>query len=195
MADPAARLEDVRGISPEGRLRLDAINETRRDFPDTSLDALFRETAARTPDAVAVRDEASELTYAQLADAAAEQARLLSAAGVRPGDRVLVGVDRSVAEVVAVLGVQWAGAAYVGVELSGTDSHLAKIVARAEPAAALVGPVPGSAASRLAGLGAAPVATWEPCWSDGAAAAGIRSVPAGGLRSAGIPGLHLGVDR
>ncbi|NBM14480.1 amino acid adenylation domain-containing protein [Streptomyces sp. GC420] len=169
-ADPGVPLEDVRGISAEGRARLDEINATRRDFPDTSLDALFRAAAARTPDVVAVRDESSELTYAQLADAASEQARLLRAAGVRPGDRVLVGVDRSVAEAVAVLGVQWAGAAYVGVEPGGTDGHLAKIVARAEPAAALAGPVAGAAATRLAGLGVTPVATWEPTWTAGTAA-------------------------
>ncbi|MFI5756566.1 amino acid adenylation domain-containing protein [Streptomyces sp. NPDC051569] len=170
-ADPAVRLEEVRCISSTGRARLDEINRTGRDFPATSLDALFREVAARTPDAVAVRDEASALTYAQLAEAAREQARRLREAGVEPGDRVLVGVDRSVAEAVAVLGVQWAGAAYVGVELSGSDPHLARIVGRAEPAAALVGPVSGAAATRVAALGVAPVATWEPSW---AAPAGVR---------------------
>lgn len=164
----AERLEDVRGISAEGRARLDELNGTRREFPATSLDALFRGAVARTPDAVAVRDETSELTYAQLADAAREQARLLRAAGVGPGDRVLVGVDRSVAEAVALLGVQWAGAAYVGVEQSAEDGQLAKIVARAKPAAALVGPVPGEAATRFDGLGAVPVATWEPGWRPAA---------------------------
>ncbi|MYT58739.1 AMP-binding protein, partial [Streptomyces sp. SID7834] len=147
-ADPDARLEDVRCVSAASRARLDGINTSADDFPDSSLDALFREVAARTPDAVAVRDEASTLTYAQLADAAAEQARLLREAGVAPGDRVLVGVDRSVAEAVAVLGVQWAGAAYVGVEQGVTDAHLARIVERAAPAAVLAGPVSGPAATR-----------------------------------------------
>ncbi|WP_327329427.1 amino acid adenylation domain-containing protein [Streptomyces sp. NBC_01201] len=162
--DPAARLEDVRCVSAASRARLDGINTAADDFPDSSLDALFREVAARTPDAVAVRDEASALTYARLADAAAEQARLLREAGVGPGDRVLVGVDRSVAEAVAVLGVQWAGAAYVGVEQGVTDAHLARIVARAAPAAVLAGPVSGPAAARAAALGVRPVATWEPSW-------------------------------
>ncbi|MEU1516130.1 amino acid adenylation domain-containing protein [Streptomyces sp. NPDC005811] len=160
----AARLEDVRGLSAEGHARLTALNATRTAFPDTSLDALFRAAAARTPDAVAVRDATAALTYAQLAGAAGEQARLLRAAGVRPGDRVLVGVDRSVAEAVAVLGVLWAGAAYVGVEQSATDAQLARIVARAAPAAALVGPADGGTAARFRGLGAEPVAVWEPDW-------------------------------
>ncbi|MFD9287311.1 amino acid adenylation domain-containing protein [Streptomyces sp. NPDC060030] len=169
-ADPAARLEDVRCVSATSRARLDAINASGDDFPESSLDALFREVAARTPDAVAVRDEASALTYAQLAGAAAEQARLLREAGVGPGDRVLVGVDRSVAEAVAVLGVQWAGAAYVGVEQGVTDAHLARIVKRAAPAAVLAGP----AAARAAALGVRPVATWEPSWP---AAPGGGAVP------------------
>ncbi|MGW2559530.1 non-ribosomal peptide synthetase [Streptomyces sp. NPDC001514] len=160
-------LEDVRCMSAEGRARLDEINDTVRDFPETSLEALFRAAAARTPDAVAVRDETSELTYAQLAAAAAAQARLLREAGVGPGDRVLVGLDRSVAEAVAVLGVQWAGAGYVGIDLSQPDTHLARIVARAEPTAALAGPVSGAAATRVAELGVGAVATWEPSWPAG----------------------------
>ncbi|MFE4454359.1 amino acid adenylation domain-containing protein [Streptomyces sp. NPDC056796] len=173
-AEPAARLEDVRCVSEGSRARLDGINAWSGDVRETSLDALFREVAARTPDAVAVRDEASSLTYAQLADAAAGQARLLREAGVGPGDRVLVAVDRSVAEAVAVLGVQWAGAAYVGVEQGVTDAHLAGIVERAAPAAALAGPVSGPAATRAAALGVVPVATWEPSWP---ATSGDDAVP------------------
>ncbi|MCZ0981645.1 condensation domain-containing protein [Streptomyces diastatochromogenes] len=46
---PGARLEDVRGISDEGRALLDEINASGRDFPATSLDALFREVAAQAP--------------------------------------------------------------------------------------------------------------------------------------------------
>ncbi|MFJ7153495.1 amino acid adenylation domain-containing protein [Streptomyces sp. NPDC101118] len=168
-AAPEARLEDVRCISAEGRALLDEINESGRDFPATSLDALFRETARRRPGAVAVRDAEHTLTYAQLADAAAEQARLLLAAGVRPGDRVLVGVDRSAAEAVAVLGVQWAGAAYVGIDPAQPDSHLEKVIARAEPAAALTGPADGPVARRFAGLGVPAVATWDADWRPASA--------------------------
>jgi amino acid adenylation domain-containing protein len=173
----AARLEDVRCISAEGLARLAELNDTRSEFPETSLDALFRATAARTPDAVAVRDGSARLTYAQLADAAREQARLLRAAGVGPGDRVLVGVERSVAEAVAVLGVQWAGAAYVGVEQSATDAQLKGIAARAEPSAALVGPLAGDAARRFRALGTEPVAVWEPAWRPAPAADGDDLAP------------------
>ncbi|MFJ6672752.1 amino acid adenylation domain-containing protein [Actinosynnema sp. NPDC091369] len=155
-------LEEVRCIAPERRAALDRINETRRDFPVASLDELFRDIARSTPDAVAVREGDVELTYRQLAGAAAEQARLLREAGVRPGDRVLVGVERSVAEIVAVLGVVWAGAAYVGVDLSLPAAHTEKIVAKAAPAAALIAP---GAAGRVPGV--AVVSIWDETWTAG----------------------------
>jgi len=164
-ADPAATgtLEDVRCVSPERRRVLDAINETGREFPASSLDELFRDAASRWPAATAVRDTAAELTYAQLARAAGRQARLLNAAGVQPGDTVLVGLERSAAEVVAVLGTLSAGAAYVGVDLTQPDAHIAKIIARARPAAALAAPAD---AQRLLSHGVPVAETWSPGWAQ-----------------------------
>jgi amino acid adenylation domain-containing protein len=163
-AAPGTVLEQVRCLSP-GRLAvLDTINATRRDFPSASLDELFLNAADRWPAVVSVHDATAELTYRQLADAAAEQARLLRAAGVRPGDTVLIGVERSVAEAVAVLGTVFAGAAYVGIDLSQPPAHIAKIVARSGSAAALVGP---AGAERMTPHGVRVVSTWEPAWSLG----------------------------
>jgi aryl carrier-like protein len=154
-------LEELRCLSTERRAVLAKLNDTRRDFPAATVDELFRDVVRRTPDAVAVREGDVELTYAQLAGAAAEQARHLREAGVMPGDRVLVGLERSIAETVAVLGVVWAGAAYVGVDLSQPAAHLAKIVTRAAPAAALV---PAQAANIPAEHGIPTCATWRPSW-------------------------------
>ncbi|MFD0201764.1 MULTISPECIES: non-ribosomal peptide synthetase [Saccharothrix] len=162
LAAAGGALEEVRCVAPERRASLDRINETRRDFPFASLDELFRDVARSTPDAVAVREGDVELTYRQLAGAAARQARLLREAGVRPGDRVLVGVERSVAEVVAVLGVVWAGAAYVGVDLGLPAAHTGKIVAKAAPTAALVAL---DAADRVPGVPV--VSTWDSSWTGG----------------------------
>ena len=131
-------LADIRCISGAGRTALDRINDTGRVFPPSSIDEIFRAAAERWPSATAVRDAESALTYAELAAAAAEQAGLLRAAGVREGQTVLVGVPRSVAESVAVLGALWAGAAYIGIDLSQPDSHTARIISRSSPAAAIV---------------------------------------------------------
>lgn len=137
MTAAAGPLEDVRAISPARRAWLAAINHAGYAFDETSLDELIRRRAAAARDAVAVRDDDHALTYAELAAAADEQARRLHAAGVRPGDIVLVGVSRSVAEIVAVLGTVTAGAAYVGVDLNQPAAYLERIVARCRPAAIL----------------------------------------------------------
>ena len=162
-AAPEILLEEVRCLSPDRRRLLNAINETERDFPASSLDELFREAASRWPAAVAVRDADAELTYDQLARAAGRQARLLRAGGVYRGDTVLVGLERSAAEVVAVLGTVSAGAAYVGVDLSQPAAHIAKVVAKAKPTAALVRPAD---AQRMASLGLPVVETWNPGWTS-----------------------------
>jgi amino acid adenylation domain-containing protein len=156
-------LEEVRCLSAERRSRLDELNRTRRDFPFVSLGELFRETVRRAPDAVAVRAGSTELTYVRLAGAVAHQARLLRESGVRPGDRVLVGLGRSVEEIVAVLGVVCAGAAYVGVDLAEPGEHTDKILAKAAAAAALVAP---DSAPRVAAHGVTVVPVWDPSWPD-----------------------------
>ncbi|MDX3240525.1 amino acid adenylation domain-containing protein [Streptomyces sp. ME18-1-4] len=163
--DDDGTLADVRCISPAGRAILAGLNETGSVFPSSSLDELFRAVAARRPAAVAVRDAQSALTYSELAAAAAEQARLLRAAGVQDGDTVLIGVQRSAAEAVAVLGTLWAGGTYVGVDLTQPAAHTAGIVAKAAPAAAIVG---DDDAGGVARHGVPVVSPWRPEWTVGA---------------------------
>jgi amino acid adenylation domain-containing protein len=158
------RLADIRCISASSRKILEAINDTSRVFPDSSVDELFRDTVGRWPCALAVRDAESALTYSELAIAVAQQARLLRAAGVGEGDTVLIGVPRSVAEVVAVLGTLWAGAAYFGVDLAQPASHTARILAKASPAAAIVA---GDAVSQLGPYGVPLVSSWHQGWEGG----------------------------
>jgi len=159
LATVDGRLEDLRCLSDDRRRVLDSLNATRRDFPDATAVRLFRAAARRTPDAVAVRDGDLELTYAQLAAAAAEQARRLRELGVGQGDRVLVALERSVSEVVAVLGVTWAGAAYVGVDLTEPARQVDHIVATAAAKAALV-----TSPDLVARHGLPVCATWDPSW-------------------------------
>lgn len=159
VADDHVRLADVRCISPAGSKILARINETDGVFPASSLDELFRAEAVRRPAAVAVRDAEAALTYRELADAAAEQARRLRAAGVRHGDAVLIGIQRSVAEAVAVLGTLWAGGTYVGVDLAQPAAHTARIVAKAAPTAAIVA---DDDAESMARHGLPVVGPWQP---------------------------------
>ncbi|QQQ79993.1 amino acid adenylation domain-containing protein [Saccharothrix sp. 6-C] len=159
LATADGRLEDLRCLSTERRAALDSLNGPRHELPLVTADELVRRAARRSPDAVAVREDDLALTYAQLVGAAAEQARRLRELGVGRGDRVLVALDRSIAEVVAVLGAAWAGAAYVGVDLAQPESQVRHIVAKAAPKAALV-----SSPEAVAHLGVPTCATWEPSW-------------------------------
>ena len=106
---------------------------TRQD----SVPALFARQAARTPQALALRHGARSLTYAALDAQANRQAHALLAAGVQPGQRVLVLLERSDALVIALLAILKAGAAYVPVEANCPPQRLAHILADAAPALVL----------------------------------------------------------
>jgi amino acid adenylation domain-containing protein len=148
-APPGIPLESVSSLAPRRRALLDRVNETARPYPMTSVDAEFRAQARRSPHTIAVRDtNGAALSYAELEHAAAVQASLLADAGVTPGSTVLVTTGRSIAEVVAVLGALWSGAAYVGVEPGTPSSRVAQIASILRPAAMI-----GDAAMVPSGLG------------------------------------------
>lgn len=176
-------LAEVRCLAPRGRAALDRLNRTRTRFPQTTLADLFRDVAGAHPELTAVRDPQAALSYRDLEAAAADQARRLRAAGVGPGDRVLIRAERSVAETVAVLGTVWAGAAYVGVDPAAPDAHLAAIVARATPAAVVAGPQDAAPAA-LHGIPV--VAPWTPVPDAGPPpAAPTGATPARGPQAVG----------
>jgi amino acid adenylation domain-containing protein len=136
-------LENLRCIAPGQRAAMDRVNATEWPCPQTSIDAMFRQQARAHPDAVAARQGGRVVTYGELAALASVQARLLSDAGVKPGDIVLISLERSIAEIVAVLGVLWAGATYVGIEAGTPDHRLAQITDILNPRA-MVGEIAGS---------------------------------------------------
>ncbi|KAB1933414.1 amino acid adenylation domain-containing protein, partial [Micromonospora sp. ALFpr18c] len=172
--DVTGVLTDVRCVSRKRLALLHELNRTREEFPRKGLGELFAEVVDRVPDAIAVREGNRELTYAQLAAAAGRQAALLRELGVQPGDRVLVGLERSAGEIIGLLGVVLAGAAYVGIELNQPGPQLEAILAKAAPRAALV---PEDAAAQLAAKGVPLCASWAPDWpSEPLAAAAYQAV-------------------
>jgi amino acid adenylation domain-containing protein len=92
---------------------------------DSTVVDLLRAQAGRTPLAIAVECGADVLTYSEL-DARAEQlGAYLRARGVGPNVIVAVCVERSVDMVVAVLGVQRAGGAYLPIDPSLPRARIA----------------------------------------------------------------------
>jgi non-ribosomal peptide synthetase component F len=87
---------------------------TRSDYPrQATVTALFEEIASQHPEAVALIQNQTELTYRQLNARANRLAHRLRRAGVKPETMVGCCVERSVEMIVALLGILKAGGAYV----------------------------------------------------------------------------------
>jgi amino acid adenylation domain-containing protein len=111
-------------------------NATRASYPaEASIAALFVAQARRTPEAVALLDGERTLSYAGLDQKSRALAQRLCAAGVAPGRRVGVCIERSLEEVVALLGVLKAGCAYVPLDPTHPAGRLAELLAAADAVA------------------------------------------------------------
>jgi amino acid adenylation domain-containing protein/non-ribosomal peptide synthase protein (TIGR01720 family) len=104
----------------------------------TTLAQLFDTAARRDPAATAVTlcrldGTTQSLSYGELAEA---KNRLASTLG--PGKRVAIALPRSLEQVVAVVAVVTAGAAYVPLDLAYPDERLAYILADSAPEVVLV---------------------------------------------------------
>lgn len=125
-------------LSAAERQRLvDDWNANQRPYPrEASLGTLFDVAAARWPDAAALRDTerhpglpaAEGMSYAELAGAANGLAQRLIEAGVRPGDRVGLWLQRSVGAVVGLLAIVKAGAAYVPVDTGDPPARVRQLL-------------------------------------------------------------------
>jgi amino acid adenylation domain-containing protein len=90
--------------------------------------------ALAQPDHPAVKDLETELSYAELCDAAARLGSGLAAHGVAEGDRVALLLPNSVDFVVAALASLWIGAIFVPLSVADPEARLASIVADCTPA-------------------------------------------------------------
>ncbi|MFF2073335.1 amino acid adenylation domain-containing protein [Kitasatospora sp. NPDC058162] len=128
-ADPALSVGGLRLLDEPGERALLAGHGTRRDYDlGTNAVQLFERQVELRPDALAVLGDEGEVSYAQLNARADTVARQLRARGV--DGRSLVGIllDRSPAQIAAVLGVLKAGAAYVPVDAANPRERVAEVL-------------------------------------------------------------------
>ncbi|MEU5695231.1 amino acid adenylation domain-containing protein [Actinosynnema sp. NPDC020468] len=125
--DPAAPWRDA-DLSDPGE-RAWTVDPVGVDAPAT-LPELFAEVAARTPDAIAIRDGAEEIGYADLLARAGRWARALRERGVRRGDFVAVVHEHSADLLLAVVGGLLAGAAVVLADPTVPPARLARMLGR-----------------------------------------------------------------
>ncbi|RQH03760.1 malonyl-CoA synthase [Bradyrhizobium sp. RP6] len=108
--------------------------------------------------------DGAHISYGDLIARAGQMANVLVARGVKPGDRVAVQVEKSVANIVLYLGTVRAGAVYLPLNTAYTLNELDYFISDAEPSLVVCDP---SKAEGLAPIAAKVKATVETLGPDG----------------------------
>ncbi|WP_313917195.1 non-ribosomal peptide synthetase [Tahibacter sp.] len=104
-------------------------NDTAAPFRSRTLNELFAEQVARTPDAIALVSRDAQLSFAELDRRANRLAHYLRAQGVRAQSLVAVCLERSSYLVVGLLAIHKAGGAYVPLDPQYPSERLDFMVA------------------------------------------------------------------
>jgi amino acid adenylation domain-containing protein len=121
---------------PERRQILHEWNDTSKDYHNSAcLHELVEAQVARTPQAVAVDFEGTQLTYAELNCAANRLARYLARYDVRKDTAVGVCLERSPELVTSLLAILKAGGAYLPLDPDYPPDRLGFMIADSRPAA------------------------------------------------------------
>lgn len=112
---PETPLGELDLLPPDERQQVvEEFNHTTRDYPgQTSLAALFRDSAARHPQRPALAWRGGTMTYAELDRLSDRLAAGLALAGARPGEVVGLALERGPQAITAILGLAKAGCAYL----------------------------------------------------------------------------------
>ena len=134
MAKPDAALTSISIVSDEEQQRLIKIGAGKEIDVDLSktFANLFTEQAQRTPDAPAVVDRDSQLTYAEMDRYSNALARQLIDFGVKPNDFVCVMLDRFKEFPLSVLAIHKAGAAYTPLDFEYPNERLSYMLENSE---------------------------------------------------------------
>ncbi|MFF8940656.1 amino acid adenylation domain-containing protein, partial [Streptomyces paradoxus] len=182
---PDRPLTALRVLDEAGRRRvLTEWNDTDAVVPQVFMPELFEAWAARTPDAVAVVFEGTEVSYAELDARANRLAHALIGRGVGPESVVGLCLPRGVDMILAILAVWKAGGAYVPLDPEYPAERLAFMLADSG-ARAVVGcqDVVGHLAD---GVGADRVVRLDDPQVDAELAALPQTAPSGTVASDGL---------
>ncbi|MBW9155186.1 amino acid adenylation domain-containing protein [Clostridium tagluense] len=92
-------------------------NNTNSDYPkDKTIQELFEEQVAKTPDKIAVIFEDKNLTYRELNEKSNIIARILRKKGVKADSIVAIMVERSQEMIIGIMGILKSGGAYLPID-------------------------------------------------------------------------------
>ncbi len=135
---PHASISRLPLLTADDRYQLVTVwNDTQAAFPkQLCIHELFERQVQAKDNHIALSDAHERISYAKLNKRANQLAYYLLAQGVMPGDRIAICLDRSVAIIVAILGILKAGAVFVILDPNWPEQRLAYI--SAEIAASLL---------------------------------------------------------
>lgn len=137
---PEARLSQLRITGEDDRAEVLSFGRGPQMPPrHVSLHQLILDQAARRPDAVAVIDGPITMTYAELAQRAEDLCGQLRTCGVSSGDVVASAIDRTAAEIVAIVGTLFAGGVYAPIDPEWPRNRIEKILTGARAKVVLTG--------------------------------------------------------
>ncbi|MCT8285390.1 non-ribosomal peptide synthase/polyketide synthase [Xanthomonas translucens pv. translucens] len=138
-ADAQARIAQLPLLPADERAQLQnfTATETAPLAQATCIHHLFEDQVRRTPDAIALLDGDVQLSYAALEARANQLAHRLHKLGVGPESRVALYLPRGIDQVVALLAVLKAGAAYLPLDPELPSERLAFLLEDSRPRAVL----------------------------------------------------------
>ena len=136
---PIAALSMLRPWERED-LRRFWLGKADADFGDACLHEALAERVKENPDGVAVAFDGKTLTHAMLDRQANALAARLRSLGVRPGERVVVCLDRSLEMLVSLLAVLKAGGAYIPLDPRYPIDRVTAVLDDSEPLVVLAQP-------------------------------------------------------
>ncbi|HYI12096.1 MAG TPA: amino acid adenylation domain-containing protein [Thermoanaerobaculia bacterium] len=154
--------------APQRARRAEA-NATAVAWPQETLHARVLEQARSTPERVAVITGEGTLTYRDVASRAAALAQALRDANVQRNELVAVVLPKGWQQVVAVLGVQMAGAAYLPVDTGAPPARIAELLRLGECRVAIAGEGVELPANVRPISPIGPIGPMEPSWDAGPA--------------------------
>lgn len=123
---------DLVSLSDKEKL-IFGINPAVSPVPEEAFPALFEKTAGWNPDKIAVSDRNGEMTYAEFAGLVRKYAVLFRDAGLKPGMRVAVLIERSVRLPAVLLAILKSGGIYVPLDPVYPADRIRQILGDAQP--------------------------------------------------------------
>lgn len=97
-----------------------------------TIQKLFEEQVAKTPDKVAVVCQNKTITYKELNNRANQLAALLRKKGVKPDNLVGIMVERSIEMIVGIIGILKSGGAYIPIDYNYPKDRIEHILSESE---------------------------------------------------------------